>query len=131
MKKSFYTFLIIVVVSISIGMTIKSNPRVEIIEGFYKYSWENSSFNQIRNKKVYKNLWAEFDKDFQNISSINFKKISKEKLSNGVYLKVEGIKTGGGNYGHLGASDSLLTITKIIEIDTTQTINDFLKNVGK
>ena len=108
-------------------MTDSAFQEVETMEGFYSKSWENSSFNQIRNKNVCRALWTEFNEDVENIGSIDFDEINSTKLSQGVYLKVEGSKIGGGNHGHLGASDSLLTITKIIEIDTTRTIEDFLK----
>ncbi len=105
--------------------------NVETLEGFYIRSWENSSFNQIRSNNVYRAFWTEFDKDLENLSSVNIEDISSMKLSKGIYLKVEGTKLDDGNHGHLGASDSLLTITKIIEIDTTRTIDTFLKKDEK
>ncbi len=106
-------------------MKHKSSYPIEILEGFYVRSWENSSFYQIRNKKVYKSIWTNFEEGFENTSSININNIRPNKLNKGIYLKVEGTKIGDGNYGHLGASDSLLTITKIIEIDTTVSFSDF------
>lgn len=131
MRKTFQILLVVGAISINIGMTDRAFLKVETLEGFYSRSWENSSFNQIRNKNVYIALWTEFDKDLENISSIDFDEISSTKLSQGIYLKVEGSKIGGGNHGHLGASDSLLTITKIIEIDTTRTFYKFFKKEEK
>ena len=71
-------------------------------------------------------MWLEFDKNLTLSDSLQ--KVIFDDNFDGVFLKVIGKKKSNGNFGHIGASTSMITITKIIFVDPKKTLkNNFVK----
>ncbi|MEO1053356.1 MAG: hypothetical protein AAFX87_22170 [Bacteroidota bacterium] len=93
-----------------------------ICEGFFEMGWESSAFyEKTWDNKVLAAVWLNFDDSFQWTDSLT------NLFNKGGFIKVEGIKRTGGNFGHLGGSDSELVVTRLISIDTTMTIEKFFE----
>lgn len=100
-------------------------------EGIYTHGWEHSNFMQIdfENCILISEIWTEFAPnliykgkpfDYSQIENLN-----------DVYLKVNAELFTGKSYGHLGASESKIIITEILEIDTNRNFEKCLKDCGK
>ncbi|TNE78459.1 MAG: hypothetical protein EP332_14210 [Bacteroidetes bacterium] len=78
-----------------IGFVSLKSASSPSYSGIYVASFENSAFLEIRNGKLQKAHWLEFDEHFLNDSKIDLKKISPTKLGAGIFIQVEGIKKRG------------------------------------
>lgn len=98
------------------------------IEGFYCKGFENSSFYDLKGDvlKLKSSEWVSFDDSFY---TEEFKWLTHRYPSfyRGMYMKAKAIKQSGKPYGYgRGGADALLTITEIITIDTTRTLQDYV-----
>ncbi len=71
-------------------------------------------------------MWSEFDENFNWSDSL--KKIISETRLDGIFLKVAGRKKTNGDFGHLGAFTSMITITEIIFVDPKSTMTKYFEN---
>jgi len=118
--------IVLFLFSFNLFAQTESNYENVQIEGFYSYGWENSSFYEKIQDKVYPPMWLEFDKNLTLSDSL--RKVIFDDNFDGVFLKIIGRKKNNGNFGHLGASTSMITVTKIIFVDLKKTLkNNFEK----
>lgn len=107
----------------------QETSEIILAEGFYSNGWENSTFYEIKGSKITGFSWLEFDKSIK-FSSPTEKILFEDNLD-GVYIKFYGRRKTGKNYGHLGISKSLVTVTEILEINSKSTISQFLDSKNK
>ncbi|MEC4005531.1 hypothetical protein OX283_012750 [Flavobacterium sp. SUN052] len=101
----------------------QETSEIILAEGFYSNGWENSTFYEIKGNKIIDFSWLEFDKSIKFLSSTE--KIIFEDNLDGVYIKFYGRRKTGKYYGHLGIAKSLVTVTEILEIDSSKTLSIF------
>ena len=100
------------------------------IEGFYTYRWENSSFYEKTQDNLCLPMWLEFDKNLTLSDSL--RKVIFDDNFDGVFLKIIGRKKSNGNFGHLGASNSMIIVTEVIFVDSEKTLKkNFVKKKRK
>jgi hypothetical protein len=104
-----------------------STESIIITDGFYGKGWEYSEFFEIQNDNLYKSGtgWLRFS-DTLMINDSTKKLLKEIPNHKHVYMKMEAIKRTGGNYGHLGASKIEFEVIRIIDLDSTYTMDDFL-----
>jgi hypothetical protein len=104
----------------------KINFELVRIEGYYVAGFEKSSFYEKNEDKIGKPMWLIFD---ENILLSDSLKMIIGNSSDGIFLKVTGRKETGGNYGHLGGADSMITVTEISYIDPKNTLIKYFENI--
>lgn len=104
----------------------ESTKSIVITEGFYSSSWESSIFYEIRGNKVYKPEWLVFNNQCKFSESLGKIFDEREAMEN-FYIKIKAIKREGSDYGHLASYKKEFEVLKIIKVDTTYSINDFLR----
>lgn len=116
----------ILLFSFNLFAQTESDFEIVQIEGFYTYGLENSSFYEKTQDKLCPPIWLEFDKNLTLSDSLQ--KVIFDNNVDGVFLKVIGRKKTNGNFGHLGASTSMITITEILFVDAKKTLKkNFVK----
>jgi hypothetical protein len=130
LKQKLYilTFSLLLTSELAYG---QAETAQSVFEGYYLSSWENSAFYEKKGNNLSKAVWLGFTGSFKKSDTfINL--LMKGNFKTGVYIKFEGKKTTGGNFGHLGASKELVTVSAILAIDTTKKLDNFhfKKNVG-
>ena len=122
--------IILLLFSFNLFAQTESDYKIVQIEGFYTYGWENSSFYEKIQDDLCPPMWLEFDKNLSLSDSL--RKVIFDDNFDGVFLKVIGEKKSNGNFGHLGASTSMITVIKIIFVDPKKTLkNNFVKKKQK
>ena len=126
--ETIFIFLIILIRIINLNGQEHKIDSIQL-EGYYMHGWENSAFYEIKNNKVYKPIWLLLA-DSCNSSDSLLTLIYLTEGNKGIYLylKVIGNLKTGGNYGHLGAADSEIIVSKIIKVDTTKTMAKYFKD---
>jgi hypothetical protein len=100
------------------------------LEGFYSSGWEYSNFREMdfQNCLLVEEHWTKFNPNLEyKGESINY---NKNFGSDSVYMKVNAIQKKGKSLGHLGSWTSEITITEILEIDSTRNFNRYIKEDG-
>ena len=88
-------------------------------KGFYEIGWESSAFyRKTSDNFILSPMWLNLDSLYMNDSLRNILNVDG-------FMKVEGIKRTGGDFGHLGAAASELVVKRLIIIDTTFTLEQF------
>ena len=108
--------IILLLFSFNLFAQTESDFEIVQIEGFYTYGWENSSFYEKTQDKLCSPMWLEFDKNLT--LSDSMQKVIFDDNLDGVFLKVIGMKKSNGNFGHLGAFSSMITVTEVIFVDS-------------
>ena len=122
MKTAYLQILFFIFVSNFYGQT---DSEIVSIEGFCVSGWETSSFYEKKGDEIIAPIWLEFDSALKLSDSLSQ---IFEKNVDGVFLKIIGKKEVNGNFGHLGASRSQITVTQILFIDPKKTLkNNFVK----
>lgn len=120
MKCFLSTILLICV--FQVGLAQKTIKQIQVFEGFLSHGFEESAFYELKDSSVFQPVWMEFD--YSAIpDSISSQIFNNENL---VFIKVEGKRMEGGGFGHLGAADSQITVSRIIEVDTTMNFKAFV-----
>jgi len=131
MKHLIHLPIIIVFISFLIFLpkgVIGQADSSKVYEGYYKTSFENSSFYEKNDDKIIRRSWLEFDKSIHLTDSLKVV-LRQSAAKNGIYMKVVGVLKTNGSFGHLGGSTSEITVFKILTIDSTDTLEDFfIKN---
>ena len=118
--------IILLLFSFNLFAQTESDFEIVQIEGFYTYGWENSSFYEKTQDNLCPPMWLEFDKNLTLSDSLQ--KVIFDDNFDGVFLKVIGRKKSNGNFGHLGASTSMITVTEVIFVDSEKTLKkNFVK----
>lgn len=126
MKKLYIILLLLstcIVSAQSPNSPLKPGEQQEFVEleGYYSGGFEHSNFNVLENDALLNNrMWVWFGDSLYNTPFYDFFS-NKHALHHGVYMKIQGNKRWGKRYGHMGAGDSEIVITKIIALDTTRT----------
>jgi len=122
--KRIILFLIVIFSSINL-FGQDTTEQFVTTEGFYGKGWEYSGFMEIQNNKVFKTGWLKFNDSLIIPDSIR-NLLAEIPNRTHIYLKIEAIKRSSGHYGHLGGADVEFEVIRIIEIDTSYTISEFL-----
>ncbi|REG88765.1 hypothetical protein C8P67_1285 [Flavobacterium aquicola] len=118
--------IVLLLLSFNLFAQTEADYEIVQIEGFYTYGWENSSFYEAVKDNLNVPMWLEFDKNLTLPDSL--RKVIFDDNFDGVFMKIIGKKNNNGNFGHLGASTSMITVTKIIFVDPKKTLkNNFVK----
>ncbi|MGV8992988.1 MAG: hypothetical protein ACOH1O_02715 [Flavobacterium sp.] len=110
---------IIVINIISVFITVNSFAQVKQevvqIEGYYTHGWEQSFLYELIDGNVKPAMWLEFpDKSVPD-------SLQTDLQVNGVFVRIEGIKSTGSNFGHLGIAKAKIEVTKIYSVDRKRT----------
>jgi hypothetical protein len=122
-----------IVIFFTIGFSSYCQEKTVLnnLEGFYSFGFENSNFMQMdfENCILISECWTEFAPNLTYKGKL-FDLSQIENFDN-VYLKVNAEFFTGKSYGHLGAWQSKIIVTEIVEIDINRNFNDCLKKCGK
>ena len=93
------------------------------IEGILVNTTETSAFYEQKGDDLYSPIWIEFDK------TLKLDKKQQNKLfrynTNGVFIRVVGVKKTGDYFGNSRKFKSEIVVTKILFIGKNQTLDDF------
>ncbi len=130
MNQKHFTLTIAILMT-SIMASAQTDTMQKTFEGYYQVRWESSAFFEQKEDKIHEPVWLEFNGSFQRTDSLA-NLLTGTILRKGVFIRFEGKKTTGGNFGHLGASEDLVTVSRILFIDTTKTFDTslFRRNDG-
>jgi hypothetical protein len=99
-----------------------------ILEGIYTVGFESSTFDEIGQENHSHPSWLSFSDSIE-IDSLFDLRLELATRRDGVYLKFFGIKKQGESYGHLGGAKSEVIILKLMEVDSSRTLQELIKEL--
>lgn len=123
LKENLHTLIILI---LTVFLTFGQRVSTQLFfENNYELGWACSIINELKVDQLFNPVRLDFDKSFIHSASLT-RLLKNDILNKGVNLGFDGKKATEEHFGHPDASKELVNLYRILAIDSTQKIDNFV-----